>query len=104
MSTLKETANRAARAPAEPILRFANKRFEDLHEHLDNRMDEVQARLDESVAVTRELKRELETDVQVIAELTITLQRFAERFGERVDDVLAALEHAAGSGAERGKE
>jgi len=104
MGTLKETAGRAARVPAEPFLRYANQRFEDLHGHFDNRIDELQAQIAHSVAVTHELKAELETDVQVIAELTITLQRFAERFGERVDELLAAVERLVEERAEPPKD
>jgi hypothetical protein len=99
MGTLKETAGRAARAPAAPLLEYANRRFEDLHGHLDNRMNEVQAQVEQSLALsrqsltlTRQLKEELDSDVQVIAELTVTLQRFAERFGDRIDEMLAAIE------------
>jgi regulator of replication initiation timing len=104
LGTLKDTASQTARAAAGPALQYANRRFEDLHHHLDNRIDELQAQVAQTLAETRALRSELDTDVQVIAELTITLQRFAERFGDRVDELLAAVERVLVERADAGKD
>ena len=83
---------RVAGAPARPFVRYFNRRFEDVHGHLDNETEFVNTRLVETVATTRALQERIATDVQVISELTVGLERLADRFAERVDTLLEALE------------
>jgi hypothetical protein len=93
MTTWRDTVRRVAGAPARPFVRFFNRRFEDVHGHLDNEADLVNTRLAETLATTRALQERIATDVQVISELTVGLERLADRFAERVDALLEALEH-----------
>jgi len=75
---------------------FFNRRFEDVHGHVENETAIVNARLDEVVSTTRELQERVTTDLEVLSELTLSLERLVGRLEER----LAALE-LAGDGHER---
>jgi hypothetical protein len=90
---------RVARAPAQPIERYFNRRFQDVHGHLDNETDAVNARLEGAVATTRALQERVATDVEVVSELTLGLERFVERFDDRMDALLSALERLLGHDA-----
>ena len=92
MSPWKDAARRAGRAPAEPFVRYFNRRFEDVHGHLDNEMAVMSARLEETLATTRALQERIATDVEVMSELTVGLERIADRLAGEVDRVLAAVE------------
>jgi hypothetical protein len=92
MNTWKDAVRRVVGAPARPFVRYFNRRFEDVHGHLDNEAEFVNTRLAETAAATRALQERIATDVQVISELTVGLERLADRFAERVDALLEALE------------
>ena len=92
MGRVSEALRRLARAPAGPVARYFNRRFEDVHGHLDNESDAVNERLKEAVAATRALQERVATDVEVISELTLELERIAERLEHRVETLLAELE------------
>lgn len=92
MGRLNDGLRRVARAPVRPFARYFNRRFEDVHGHLDNETESVRARLDDTLTTTQVLQDRVATDVEVISELTIGFERLADRFVDRMDKVLAALE------------
>ncbi len=92
MSTWKDTVRRVAGAPARPFTRYFNRRFEDIHGHLDNETSAMDTRLQETLASTRALQERIATDVEVMSELTIGLERFADRLADRMDAVLEEVE------------
>lgn len=89
---MSDIVRRVIRTPARPIERYFNRRFQDVHGHLDNETDAVNVRLDEALASTRVLQERVATDVEVISELTLTLERLVERLDDRLDALLAMLE------------
>jgi hypothetical protein len=96
---LRDTLRRVAGAPARPVAGYFNRRFEDVHGHLDNETASVRAELEAAVATTRALQDRVATDVEVVSELAIGFERLAERFADRMDAVVAALERLLGPGA-----
>jgi hypothetical protein len=92
MSTWKDTVRRVGRAPAQPFVRYFNRRFEDVHGHLDNETEFVNTRLEETLATTRALQERIATDVEVMSELTIGLERLGDRFATEIDMLLASVE------------
>jgi hypothetical protein len=93
---LSEVARQVARAPAQPILRYFDRRFQDVHGHLDNETDAVDARLEEAVASMRALQERVATDVEIVSELTLALERVVERLDDRLDALVAVLERLVG--------
>jgi hypothetical protein len=89
---LSEVARQVARAPAQPFLRYFDRRFQDVHGHLDNETDAVDVRLEETVASMRALQERVATDVEVVSELTLALERLVERLDDRLDALVAVLE------------
>lgn len=81
-----------ARAPVRPFARYFNRRFEDVHGHLDNETKSVRAQLEAAVATTRALQERIATDVEVVSELTIGLERLVARLEDRVDALRDELE------------
>lgn len=94
MAKASESGKRVARASVSPFTRYFNRRFADLHGHIENETRALNARVEETLAATRALQERVATDLEVVSELTISLERFAERFGARIDEVVEALEHA----------
>lgn len=94
MAKASESGKRVARASVSPFTRYFNRRFADLHGHIENETRALTARVDEALAATLALQERVATDLEVVSELTISLERFAERFGARIDEVVEALEHA----------
>lgn len=76
---------RAARAPVRPFARYFNRRFEDVHGHVDNETALLRARLDEVISTTRSLQERVTTDLEVLSELTLSLERLVSRIEERVN-------------------
>jgi regulator of replication initiation timing len=89
---LSDAVERAVRAPARPIERYFNRRFEDVHGHLDNEAVAVNAQLEQTLATTRALAERVATDVEVVSELALRLERLVERLDERVDALVTKLE------------
>jgi hypothetical protein len=92
MAGWRDTARRVAAAPARPFVRYFNRRFEDVHGHLDNETEFVNTRLEDTLATTRTLQERIATDVEVMSELTIGLERFADRLADQMDSVLGAVQ------------
>ncbi len=86
MASWRDTARRVAAAPAGPFARYFNRRFEDVHGHLDNEIEF------ETVAATRVLQERIATDTEVMSELTIGLERFADRLADRIDGLGEAVD------------
>jgi hypothetical protein len=92
MGKASESGKRVARASVSPFTRYFNRRFEDLHGHIENETRALTARVDEALAATRALQERVATDLEVVSELTLSLERFADRFGARIDEVVTTLE------------
>jgi cell division protein FtsB len=92
MAAWKDTVRRVAAAPARPFVRYFNRRFEDVHGHLDNESQFVNIRLEEAVATARVLQERIATDVEVMSELTIGLERFGDRLADRIDALVETVE------------
>ena len=73
-------------------MRYFNRRFADVHGHLDNESVAVNTRLEETLATMRALQERMATDVEVVSELTLGLERIASRLEERVDALAAEVE------------
>jgi hypothetical protein len=73
------------RAPIRLISEYFNRRFADVHEHLDNESAAVNAQVEEMLATTRELQERVTTDLEVLSELTLSLERLVGRLEERMD-------------------
>jgi hypothetical protein len=67
----------AVSAALRPVLDYFDKRFQDLHDHLDDRIQKVEARV--------------ATEVETISELTLGMQRFVDASGREVGELVAAL-------------
>ena len=67
----------AVSAALRPVLDYFDKRFQDLHDHLDDRIQRVEARV--------------ATEVETISELTLGMQRFVDSSVREVGDLVTAL-------------
>jgi hypothetical protein len=85
MSTWRDSVRRVAGAPARPFVRYFNRRFADVHEHLDNESAAVNAQVEEMLATTRELQERVTTDLEVLSELTLSLERLVRRLEARME-------------------
>ncbi len=97
---MSDAGKRAARAPVAPFMRYFNRRFADLHGHIENETRALNARVEETLAATRALQERVATDLEVVSELTLSLERFADRFGDRIDEVVATLERVLAASGE----
>ncbi len=93
MASLSDGLRRAARAPLRPIAGYFNRRFADVHEHLENETVAVNTRLDEALATTRSLQERVATDLEVLSELTLSLERVVRRLEERVSGLELERDH-----------
>jgi hypothetical protein len=74
----------AVSAALRPVLDYFDKRFQDLHEHLDDRIQKVEARV--------------ATEVETISELTLGMQRFVDSSVREVGELVSALRGLSPSG------
>jgi hypothetical protein len=83
-------AKRAALGAARPLVGYFDKRFQDLHDHLDRQRlpTDLDARLDQVVALSRQTREEVAADADTIAELAFTLERFADLFTARMEEIV----------------
>ena len=95
---------RAALNVARPLVGYFDRRFQELHDHVERlqvgrALDE---RLDHLVSMTAETREEVAADADVVAELAFTLERFADLFTARMDDAVEKLTwaHSAAEGRE----
>ena len=74
----------AVSAALRPVLDYFDKRFQDLHDHLDDRIQRVEARV--------------ATEVETISELTLGMQRFVDSSVREVGELVAALRGLSATG------
>ena len=91
-------AKRALRGAASPFVGYFDRRFQDLHEHVDRQpgLDQLAADLRRELSQTR---ADVAADTDTIAELSFTLERFADLFTMRMEQLAAAFAGGAIAGA-----
>jgi hypothetical protein len=94
-------AKRAALNAARPLVGYFDKRFQDLHDHLDRQRlpTDFDARLDQVVALSRQTREEVAADADTIAELAFTLERFADLFTARMEEIVDTMLSVGPGGA-----
>jgi hypothetical protein len=97
-------AKRAGLNLARPFVDYFDHRFQDLHEHLDRLRvgSDLDARLEQVSAVSRQTREDVAADADTIAELAFTLERFADLFTARMDEVAETITSALSGGAASG--
>jgi ABC-type transporter Mla subunit MlaD len=88
------------RSATKPITDYFDRRFTDLHQHLDHRLDELEARLDRLEALVGGLDGAQRVEAAAAKadrfdELSRRLQRFADEFAARAERIASAYEAAA---------
>lgn len=93
-------AKRAAVGVARPLVGYFDRRFQDLHDHLDRLPPppDPTARLDEVVALMRQTREDVAGDADTIAELAFTLERFSDLFTARMEEIVETMFTALGPG------
>jgi hypothetical protein len=86
-------AKRAAVNAARPLVGYFDRRFQDLHDHIDRERPaaDLIARLDQVVALSRQTREEVAADADTIAELAFTLERFADLFTSRMEEIVETM-------------
>jgi hypothetical protein len=89
---------------ARPFVDYFDHRFQDLHEHLDRLRigSDLDARLDQVSAVSRQTREDVAADADTIAELAFTLERFADLFTARMDEIVETMTSVLSAGAASG--
>ena len=89
----RSTARRAFLGAASPLVGYFDRRFQDLHDHIDNQpaLDRLADDLRNELSRTR---TDVATDTDTIAELAFTLERFADLFTARMEDLAAQFSAA----------
>jgi hypothetical protein len=84
---------RAALNAARPFVGYFDRRFQDLHDHIDRQQpaSDLNARLDQLVALSRQTREEVAADADTIAELAFTLERFADLFTARMEELVETM-------------
>lgn len=101
MTTPNEEPRRLSlRSATRPVTDYFDRRFTDLHAHLDHRLDALEARLDRLEGLVGGLDgaRRVEAAAEKadrFDELHARLERFAEEFATRAERIAAAYEAAA---------
>ncbi len=93
----RSPAERALRGAARPFLGYFDRRFQDLHEHLDRQtnLEHLEAvmhgRFEHVLRELRDTRTDVASDTDTIAELAFTLERFADLFTARMEEVAAEI-------------
>jgi hypothetical protein len=105
----RSAAKRAAIGVARRFVGYFDRRFQELHEHIDRQQvahidrqqlaTDLNARLDEVVALSRQTREEVAADADTIAELAFTLERFADLFTARMEEIVEAMFSASPGGS-----
>jgi hypothetical protein len=88
------------RSATRPITEYFDRRFTNLHTHLDQRLDRIEARLERLEGMLGGLDgaQRVETaagKLDRFEEVNARLQRFADEFAARAERIAAAYEAAA---------
>jgi hypothetical protein len=94
-------AKRAVRGAASPFLGYFDRRFQDLHDHLDDQpaLDKLAADLRRELSQAR---ADVAADTDTIAELAFTLERFADLFTMRMEELARQFGAPGRAGADLG--
>jgi hypothetical protein len=86
----RSAAKRALRSAASPFIGYFDRRFQDLHEHLEDQpqLDRLADDLREELSRTR---ADVAADTDTIVELSFTLERFADLFTTRMEELAARI-------------
>jgi hypothetical protein len=89
----RSAAKRAAVSLARPLFGYFDRRFQDVHDHLDRQQlsQELSDRLDQISALSRQTREEVAADADTIAELAFTLERFADLFTARMEETVERM-------------
>jgi hypothetical protein len=92
-SAPRSTAKRAAKSAARPLVSYFDRRFQDLHDHLDRQRipSDLESRLDQMVALSRQTRKEVADDADTITEIAFTLERFADLFTARMEEIVETM-------------
>lgn len=77
-----------ARPLAQPFLGYFDRRFQDVHDRLESRVDQLAERVT--------------TEVECLSEMTLGMQRFVDLCERRVDDAIAAVSQLVATVEQRG--
>lgn len=69
--------SKVTRTLSRPFVGYFDRRFQDMHDRLDSRVDQLAA--------------QVSTEVECVSEMTLGMQRFVDLCERRVDDTLAAV-------------
>ena len=86
----RSAARRALRGAAAPLLGYFDRRFQDIHDHVDEQ-PHLDARFEQLLLELRQTRDDVAADTDTIAELAFTLERFADLFTARMEDLAAAF-------------
>lgn len=90
----RSAAKRALLGAASPVIGYFDRRFQDVHEHLDDKsqFDRLADDLREELSRTR---ADVAADTDTIVELSFTLERFADLFTTRMEELADHIAVAA---------
>lgn len=90
-------AKRVVLGAAGPLVGYFDRRFQDLHEHIDRQpaLDQLAAELRHELSQTR---TDVAADTDTIAELAFTLERFADLFTARMEELAGHFSAVARAG------
>lgn len=78
MAPTKRSAKDSLRVVASPLLTYFDRRFQDVYDRLDERLNHLYERV--------------ATEVETISEMTLGMQRFVDVSAQRVDDLIDEVE------------
>jgi hypothetical protein len=92
-------AKRAALNIVRPLVGYFDRRFQDLHDHLDRQqiVIDLNDRVEQLAALTRQTREDVAANTDTVAELAFTLERFADLFIARMEELVETT-FAAGLG------
>ena len=94
---LRPPAKRILRGAARPVAGYFNRRFEDVHTHIDNPagLQHLEAvmhgRFEHLLRELGDVRTEIAADADTVAELAFTLERFADLFTARMEEIAAQI-------------
>jgi hypothetical protein len=90
----RSAARRALLGAASPLVGYFDRRFQELHEHIDDQpaLDRLAEQVRHELSQTR---TDVAADTDTIAELAFTLERFADLFTARMEELAGHFTAAA---------